>query len=270
MTTDTSPAPATFERTRAFAPTLLLGVAAFTIAMAGARSVGDIIGPVFLALVLTVTLHPIRLWLERTRLPEWGASILMLLAAYLVVFLLTLALIVSVARLADLLPQYADQMHEAVVSAGNTLRDLGVKQSQIDAVLDAIDPGQARRLRDLAALQHAWHSHRPLLPSHRPALHDLRHRLHPPQPGLAGQTLPRSRGRTGQLCPGHPRLHGRLGRIRTHRRSPRRSRPADHGRPGRVRVGRARLRHQLHPQHRLRHRGDPARTHRPAGQRSRA
>ena len=93
------------ERTRAFAPTLLLGVAAFTIAIAGARSVGDIIGPVFLALVLTVTLQPIRSWLERNRLPEWAASILMLLAAYLVLFLLTLALIVSVARLADLLPR---------------------------------------------------------------------------------------------------------------------------------------------------------------------
>ena len=66
----------------------------------------------------------------------------MLLAAYLVVFLLTLALIVSVARLADLLPQYAEQMQDAVVNAGNTLRDLGVKQDQIDAVVDAVDPGQ--------------------------------------------------------------------------------------------------------------------------------
>ena len=142
MTTDTSPTAGAFERTRALAPTLLLGAAAFTIAVAGARSIGDIIGPLFLALVLTVTLHPIRLWLERRRLPEWAASILMLLAAYLVVFLLTLALIVSVARLADLLPQYNDQMQDVVVTAGNTLRDLGVKQDQIDAVVGAIDPGQ--------------------------------------------------------------------------------------------------------------------------------
>ena len=142
MTTDTSGAPEAFERTRAFAPTLLFGAAAFTIALAGARSIGDIIGPVFLALVLTVTLHPVRLWLERTRLPEWAASILMLLTAVLVLFLLTLALVVSVARLADLLPQYADQMQDAVVNAGNTLRDLGVKQDQIDAVVNAVDPGQ--------------------------------------------------------------------------------------------------------------------------------
>ena len=95
-----------------------------------------------MALVLTVTLHPVRLWLERTRLPEWATSILMLLTAVLVLFLLTLALVVSVARLADLLPQYADQMQDAVVNAGNTLRDLGVKQDQIDAMVNATDPGQ--------------------------------------------------------------------------------------------------------------------------------
>jgi predicted PurR-regulated permease PerM len=135
-------ARAAYERTRPFAMTLLVGAAALTIALAGARSIRDIIGPVFLALVLTITLHPIRRRLERHGLPEWAASIVMLLAAYLLLFLLTLALIVSVAQLADLIPQYADQIKESVANVGNTLRDLGVKQEQIDAVTSAIDPGQ--------------------------------------------------------------------------------------------------------------------------------
>lgn len=141
MTTDTKSGQDGLERTRAFAPTLLLGIAALTIAIAGARSVGGIIGPVFLALVLTVTLQPIRSWFERHRLPELAASVLTLLAGYLVLLLLALALIVSVARLADLLPAYAKQMQSAVVSAGGTLRSLGVKQEQINAVHDAVDPG---------------------------------------------------------------------------------------------------------------------------------
>ena len=142
MTNAPSPAPGVLERTRAFAPALLIGVAAFTIILAGARSIGDIIGPVFLALVLTVTLHPIRLRLERTRLPGWACSALMLVSAYVVILLLTFALLVSVARLADLLPTYADEMRAAVVNVGNTLRGLGVKQDQIDAVVTASDPGQ--------------------------------------------------------------------------------------------------------------------------------
>ncbi len=131
-----------YQQARPFALTLLLGVAALTIALAGVRSIRDIVGPVFLALVLTITLHPVRIWLERHGLPEWAASIVMLLAAYLLLFLLTLALIVSVAQLANLIPQYADQIKDGVENAGNTLRDLGVKQDQIDAVVGAIDPGQ--------------------------------------------------------------------------------------------------------------------------------
>jgi AI-2 transport protein TqsA len=130
-------------RTRPFALTLLFGVAALTIALAGVRSIADIVGPVFLALVITVTLHPLRLWLERRhRLPEWAASLVMLVAACLLLVLLTLALIVSVAQLAALIPQYSDQINDAVVNAGNTLRHLGVKQDQIDAVVGSIDPAK--------------------------------------------------------------------------------------------------------------------------------
>jgi predicted PurR-regulated permease PerM len=131
-----------YERSRSFPLTLLIGVAALTIALAGVRSIADIVGPVFLALVITVTLHPMRLRLERHRFPEWAASLLMLLSACLLLFLLALALIVSVAQLAALVPEYTVQMQEAVVNAGNTLRNLGVQQDQIDAVVGAIDPGQ--------------------------------------------------------------------------------------------------------------------------------
>jgi len=131
-----------YEQGRPFVLTFLLGAAAFTIALAGVRAIADIIGPVFLAVVITVTLHPVRRRLERHRFPEWAASIVMLLAAYLLLFLLTLALIVSVAQLADLIPGYTDQITESVASVGNTLRDLGVQQAQINAVVDAVDPGQ--------------------------------------------------------------------------------------------------------------------------------
>jgi predicted PurR-regulated permease PerM len=123
--------------------TTVVGVAAFAIGLAAAKSIADIIGPVFLALVLTITLHPIRIWLEHhRRVPRWSVSIIMLLAAYLLLFLLTLALIVSVAQLAALIPEYTDEIHDGVANAGNTLKDLGVQQDQIDAVVNAIDPGK--------------------------------------------------------------------------------------------------------------------------------
>jgi AI-2 transport protein TqsA len=132
---------------RPFALTVLVVTAGLTITLAGVRSIADIVGPVFLALVITVTLHPIRLWLERGHLPTWATSLVMLVAAYLVLVLLTLALIVSFAQLAELLPQYTGQLEDGVENAVNTLRHLGVRQEQIDAIVDAIDPGQ---LIDLA------------------------------------------------------------------------------------------------------------------------
>ena len=110
-----------YAQARPFGPEILVFAAALTIALAGARSIADIIGPVFLALVITISLHPIRIWLERHRFPEWAASVVLLLAAYLVLGLLTLALIVSIAQLAELLPQYTDQLNQVVVDAGNTL-----------------------------------------------------------------------------------------------------------------------------------------------------
>ena len=53
----------------------------------------------------------------------------MLLAACVLLLLLTLALIVSVAQLAALIPQYTDQLNDALKSAGN-------------ALTTAVDPGQ--------------------------------------------------------------------------------------------------------------------------------
>jgi predicted PurR-regulated permease PerM len=51
-------------------------------------------------------------------------------------------LIVSVAQLAELLPQYTDQFTAVVADVGNTLKSFGVQQEQINAVVNAIDPGQ--------------------------------------------------------------------------------------------------------------------------------
>jgi predicted PurR-regulated permease PerM len=147
MKNSTTSAGTVYAQARPFGLTLLLVTTALTITLVGVRSTADIIGPIFLAVVITVTLHPIRIWLERHNLPEWAASLLMVLAACVLLLLLMLALIVSVAQLAALIPQYADQLNDAVESAGNSLRALGVKQDQIDAVTKAIDPG---RIVDLA------------------------------------------------------------------------------------------------------------------------
>ncbi|WP_235734554.1 AI-2E family transporter [Nocardioides alcanivorans] len=129
-------------RTFSFAGSFLKSVAALVIVLAGLRAVSDIVGPVFLALVITITLHPIRVWLERRGLRGWLASIIMLIAAYLVLIALAFSLLLSVSQLAALIPQYSDQLLDMVASVGKALSDLGMKPSQVDAITSSFDPGR--------------------------------------------------------------------------------------------------------------------------------
>ena len=265
----TSAARNAYTRALPFALTLLVGAAALTLALAGARAIADIVGPVFLALVLTISLHPIRIWLEQHRLPEWAASIVLLLAAYLVLGLLTLALIVSVAQLAELLPQYEDQITAVVADAGNTLQSLGVQQEQINAVVDAIDPGQLVALAGavlastLGVLSNLFFLIVLLFfmafdtDSTRRSLAVLGNRM----PDLAAALSSFARGARNYMgvAAGFGFIVAILDGMAL----------AVHGRSRGVRVGRAGLRHQLHPQHRLRHRSNPASPHRAARRRPR-
>ena len=122
--------------------TVLVGAAALTIVLGGVHAVAGIFGPVFLGLVITVTVHPARRRLERTRVPEWAVSTVMLLAAYLLIIVMTLALIVSIAQLASLLPRYTADITSTIEDAVANLQRFGVEQAQIDKVVDAVDPAQ--------------------------------------------------------------------------------------------------------------------------------
>ena len=99
-----------------------------------------------LALALTIVFHPMRMGLER-RLPQWAASIVVLVAAYVLLLALSLALVVSVGRLATLIPTYADQMTDGIEEISSWLSDAGVGEEQVKAVSGALDVGQ---LVDLA------------------------------------------------------------------------------------------------------------------------
>ena len=61
---------------------ILLGLAAALGAALGMREFSNILGPVFLALVLSITVHPVRRIADRHRWPAWVGIILSLLAVY--------------------------------------------------------------------------------------------------------------------------------------------------------------------------------------------
>src|SRR6478736_4625370 len=63
--------------------------------------------------VLTVLAHPRRGWLDRW-MPSWAASLVCTVAIYLLIVGLALAVVVSVARFATLLPQYAEEFQQRI------------------------------------------------------------------------------------------------------------------------------------------------------------
>jgi len=136
MTRSIGPSEVSAERVLPHAVTVLLGVAATVVTVAGMRSFSGTLGTAFLALVLVISVHPVRGWLTRKGWPGWVGSLvaILLVLAVLVGFVASLAY--AVAQLITLLPQYSDEFRDLLESAGRVLAGLGVSESQ---VTDAVD-----------------------------------------------------------------------------------------------------------------------------------
>lgn len=121
---------------------VLLGLACAVVAVAGLRLIADILAPVLLALMLTVTASPLGTWMRRHGAPAWSAALALVATVYLVLFGLGSALVLSVARLVDLMPQYQDQFAHLRADAAQALAGLGVDTQQVQDVAGLIQPGR--------------------------------------------------------------------------------------------------------------------------------
>jgi AI-2 transport protein TqsA len=119
---------------------VLLGLAGAVVAVAGLRSVSDLLAPVFLALMLTVTASPLGTWLRRHGAPAWAAALALMATVYLVLFGLGAAVVVSASRLVELMPQYQSQFAQLRADATSALADLGVNTAQFQDLAGKIQP----------------------------------------------------------------------------------------------------------------------------------
>jgi predicted PurR-regulated permease PerM len=120
---------------------VLLGAAAASLTIGGVRAASEIIGPIFLALVLTVAVHPLRGYLvDSHRWPTWAGTLAAILAAYVVLVAVLAALVYSAAKFAGLLPHYQEDLHQLVTSITDAWSRAGLPQQQADAVTRSLDP----------------------------------------------------------------------------------------------------------------------------------
>src|ERR1700712_5946506 len=110
---------------------IVLGIAAGVVVLAGIRSVQGILAPVFMAVVLTITVYPIRSWLLRKGAKMWVATLVLVLGIYAILFGLAFAGVVGVAKLAALLPTYTTQMTDKIDKIKSGLSNAGIGKEQV-------------------------------------------------------------------------------------------------------------------------------------------
>ncbi|MGH3464107.1 MAG: AI-2E family transporter [Kribbellaceae bacterium] len=120
---------------------VLLGLGGGVLAAAGMRGVADLLAPVFLALILTIAVSPVRAILLRRGAPRWTATIAVLIVVYAILLALAGSLALSVARLATLLPTYEDDFTNLVDNARGWLSDRGIGSSEIETALEQVNLG---------------------------------------------------------------------------------------------------------------------------------
>ena len=101
----------------------------------------DIIAPAFLALVMIILVQPLRDRMSE-RIPAWLSATICVIAVYLIIVGLALALLVATARFAALLPTYKDEFGNVLDSLETWLGTLGVDSKQIQEVLSDVDLSQ--------------------------------------------------------------------------------------------------------------------------------
>jgi len=125
---------------------VLLGTASAVVVLGGLRAVAWLVAPVFLALVLVITLDPVRTWLRGKGLPRWLTVAMLVAAVYAALLALFVVIVISVAQLATLLPRYAARIDELTRSGAGTLGRFGVGEPQLRELASSVDTGKLVRL----------------------------------------------------------------------------------------------------------------------------
>jgi predicted PurR-regulated permease PerM len=120
---------------------VLLGMAGAVVAVAGMRATAGLLSPLLLALILTVTVSPVTGRLRRRGAPAWLAAVVTVTILYLLLFLLGGALVVSMARLVDLVPTYQEELANLRGDLMDGLSAVGADTQPVRDIVGKLEPG---------------------------------------------------------------------------------------------------------------------------------
>ena len=106
-----------------------------------------------MALVLTITVNPIRGWLIRRGASAAVASLAVFLTVLAIVVGLFAAAVIGIVQLANLLPQYSDQIQQQLDGLQSWLAGFGITQADLQSMFSGIDKSQLAGLDRGPAVQ---------------------------------------------------------------------------------------------------------------------
>ncbi len=94
--------------------------------------------------MLVILLHPVHVWLRRHRVPEVISLVAFVVVIFGVLVAIGAIIVLSLARLATILPRYAGSASELLRLIGVRLTEFGVGRDQIQVALSAFDLNRLR------------------------------------------------------------------------------------------------------------------------------
>jgi AI-2 transport protein TqsA len=122
---------------------LLLGLAAAVVAVFGMAAARSVVAPVFLALVLTICVHPLRRMLERRGVPRGLATGSAIVAVFALLAGFFAALYIALVQFTALLPEYADEIEAGLANLAAGLEAIGIGEAQAETIVDGLEPSRA-------------------------------------------------------------------------------------------------------------------------------
>lgn len=119
---------------------VVLGAAGTSVAVWGIHGASRILGPVFLAFVLTVVAHPIVGTLVRRGMRRAFAIAVAVLVVDGGLLVFALAIALSFGRLATELPKYSDEWQRLLDGLRTTLAGLGIGPDQVEQAVRSVGP----------------------------------------------------------------------------------------------------------------------------------
>ncbi len=119
---------------------IMLGLGGAVVAAFGIAAAAAIIAPDFLALILTICVHPLRVALERRGVPRGLATGSVILAVTALLLAFGYAVLIAFGQFTTLLPQFTDEIRAWGADVAAWLTSIGIDSDGVAALFADFDP----------------------------------------------------------------------------------------------------------------------------------